>query len=126
VAVSREHRRAKTDRLDTGLLKRVFIGWLRGEPDHCHMAAIPTLAEEDAKRPNRQRERLVRERTRIVNRMKSCLVRFGVRNFKPTLRKAPEQLETLHTPEGVPLPPSTLLELCRDMARLRFVPDQAG
>src|SRR6266852_5435872 len=36
VAVSREHRRAKTDRLDTGLLKRVFIGWLRGEPDHCH------------------------------------------------------------------------------------------
>src|SRR3954470_7458991 len=46
VAVSREHRRAKTDRLDTGLLKRVFIGWLRGEPDHCNMAAIPTLAEE--------------------------------------------------------------------------------
>ncbi len=120
VAVSREHRRAKTDRLDTGLLKRVFIGWLRGEPDHCHMAAIPTLAEEDAKRPNRERERLVRERTRIVNRMKSCLVRFGVRNFKPTLRKAPERLETLQTTEGVPLPPNTLLELRRDMARLRF------
>ena len=124
VAVSREHRRAKTDRLDTGLLKRVFIGWLRGEPDHCHMAAIPTLAEEDAKRPNRERERLVRERTRLVNRMKSCLVRFGVRNFKPTLRKAPERLETLQTPEGVPLPPNTLLELRRDMARLRFVMDQ--
>ena len=124
VAVSREHRRAKTDRLDTGLLKRVFIGWLRGEPDHCHMAAIPTLAEEDAKRPNREREGLVRERTRIVNRMKSCLVRFGVRNFKPTLRKAPERLATLNTPEGVPLPPNTLLELRRDMARLRFVMDQ--
>ena len=124
VAVSREHRRAKIDRLDTGLLKRVFIGWLRGEPDHCHMAAIPTLAEEDAKRPNRERERLVRERTRLVNRMKSCLVRFGVRNFKPTLRKAPERLETLQTPEGVPLPPNTLLELRRDMARLRFVMDQ--
>jgi len=124
VAVSREHRRARTDRLDTGLLKRVFIGWLRGEPDHCHMAAIPTLAEEDAKRPNRERERLVGERTRIVNRMKSCLVRFGVRNFKPTLRKAPERLETLQTPEGVPLPPNTLLELRRDMARLRFVMDQ--
>src|SRR3954462_2982352 len=30
VAVSREHRRAKTDRLDTGLLKRAFLGWLRG------------------------------------------------------------------------------------------------
>ena len=31
VPVSREHRRAKTDRLDTELLKRAFLGWLRGE-----------------------------------------------------------------------------------------------
>jgi transposase len=45
VAVSREHRRAKTDRLDTELLKRAFLGWLRGEPGHCGMAAVPTLAE---------------------------------------------------------------------------------
>jgi transposase len=35
IAVSREHRRAKTDRLDTELLKRAFIGWPRGEPNHC-------------------------------------------------------------------------------------------
>jgi transposase len=124
VAVSREHRRAKTDRLDTELLKRAFLGWLRGEPDHCSMAAIPTLAEEDARRPNRERENLVGQRTRIINRMKACLVRFGIRNFKPTLRKASEQLEALNTPEGTPLPPNTLAEKRRDMARLRFVIDQ--
>jgi transposase len=124
VAVSREHRRAKTDRLDTGMLKRAFLGWLRGEPDHCQMAAIPTLAEEDAKRPNRERESLVGERTRIVNRMKSGLARLGIRGFKPTLRKAPEHLEALRTPEGAPLPPNTLAELQRDMARLRFISDQ--
>jgi transposase len=124
VAVSREHRRAKTDRLDTGMLKRAFLGWLRGEPDHCHMAAIPTLEEEDAKRPNRERETLVGERTRIVNRMKSSLARLGIRGFKPTLRKAPERLTMLRTPEGAPLPPNTLAELRRDMARLRFVMDQ--
>ena len=40
IAVSREHRRAKTDRLDTELLKRAFLGWLRGERDHCKMVAI--------------------------------------------------------------------------------------
>ena len=34
IAVSREHRRAKTDRLDTEFLKRVVLGWLRGEPHH--------------------------------------------------------------------------------------------
>ena len=56
VAVSREHRRAKTDRLDTELLKRAFLGWLRGERDHCKMVAIPTTEDEDAKRPNRERE----------------------------------------------------------------------
>ena len=55
VAVSREHRRAKTDRLDTEILKRAFLGWLRGEPSHCSMAMIPTTEEEDAKRPNRER-----------------------------------------------------------------------
>jgi transposase len=54
VAASREHRRAKTDRLDTELLKRAFLGWLRGERDHCKMVAIPTLNDEDAKRPNRE------------------------------------------------------------------------
>ena len=86
VAVSREHRRAKTDRLDTELLKRAFLGWLRGERGHCSMARVPTIAEEDAKRPNRERECLVGERTRIVNRMKGTLARLGIRSFKPTLR----------------------------------------
>ena len=124
VAVSREHRRAKTDRLDTELLKRAFLGWLRGEPRHCSMARIPTLEEEDTKRPNRERENLVSERTRIVNRMKSALARLGIRGFQPTLRKAPERLARLLTPEGAPLPPNTQAELQRDMARLRFTMEQ--
>ena len=124
VPVPREHRRAKTDRLDTELLKRAFLGWLRGEPDHCSMAAVPTLEDEDARRPNRERESLVGERTRIVNRMKGNLARLGIRGFKPTLRKAPERLEALHTPEGPPLPPNTAAELRRDMARLRVVAEQ--
>jgi transposase len=124
IAVSREHRRAKTDRLDTGLLKRAFLGWLRGEPGHCNMAAIPTLAEEDAKRPNRERASLVTERGRIANRMKATLARLGIRGFKPTLKKATERLETLRTPEGESVPPNTLAELRRDMARLRVVTGQ--
>src|SRR3954449_3239223 len=121
VAVSREHRRAKTDRLDTALLKRAFLGWLRGERGHCSMAEIPTLEEEDAKRPTREREGLVRERTRLVNRIKGALARLGIRGFKPTLRQAPERLSALRLPEGAPLPPNTLAELRRDMARLCFV-----
>ncbi|MBV8526078.1 MAG: IS110 family transposase [Acetobacteraceae bacterium] len=124
VAVSREHRRAKTDRLDIGLLKRSLLGWLRGEKKHCTMAAIPTLEEEDAKRPTREREQLVGKRTGIVNRMKAALVRLGIRGFNPKLRKAPGQLAALRTPEGSPIPPNTLAELQREMAHLRFIGEQ--
>ena len=124
IAVSREHRRAKTDRLDTALLKRAFLGWLRGEREHCSMAAIPTLEEEDAKRPSRERAKLIDERTRIGNRIKGTLARLGIRGFKPTLRTAPERLERLRTPEGAPLPLNTMAELRREMARLRLLAEQ--
>jgi len=124
IPVPREHRRAKTDRIDAQLLMRCFLGWLRGERKHCSMAAIPTLAEEDARRPNREHQTLSGERTRLISRMKSTLVRFGIGNFNVKLRKAPERLEPLRGPEGVPLPANTLCELRHDMARLRLVREQ--
>src|ERR1700682_5764626 len=124
VAVSREHRRAKTDRLDTELLKRGFLGWLRGERDHCKMVAIPTTKDEDAKRPNRERQSLVGEQTRIVNRMKAALIRLGIRGFNPKLKKAATRLDGLRTPEGEPIPPNALAELSRDMERRRLVNNQ--
>jgi transposase len=88
------------------------------------MAAIPTLEEEDAKRPTREREQLVGKRTGIVNRMKAALVRLGIRGFNPKLRKAPEQLAALRTPEGCPIPRNTLAELKREMAHLHFIDEQ--
>ena len=124
IAVSREHRRAKTDRLDTGLLKRAFLGWLRGEERHCSMVAIPTLTEEDAKRPNRERESLVAERNRIINRIKATMARLGIRGFKPMLKKAAERLEALRTPQGETVPPNTAAELRRAMTRLRVLGEQ--
>jgi transposase len=124
VAVSREHRRAKTDRLDTELLKRAFLGWLRGERDHCKMVAIPSIKNEDAKRPNRERENLVSEQSRIINRMKATLIRLGIRGFNPKLKRAAGRLDDLRTPEDEPIPPNTLAELRRDMERRRLVRDQ--
>ena len=124
VAISREHKRAKTDRLDTAMLLRVFMGWLRGERGHCGMVAVPTIEDEDAKRPHRERENLVCERTRIINRMKAALVRLGIRGFKPELRRAPKKLDGLRTPEGLPIPPNTIEEIRRDLARLAMVREQ--
>src|ERR1700716_2025821 len=124
VAVSREHRRAKTDRIDTAMLQRGFLGWLRGERGHCSMAIVPTVDKEDGRCPYRERESLVGEQSRIVNRMKAALVRLGIRGFNPKLKKAVERLDGLRTPEGEPIPPNTLAELRRDMARRRLVSDQ--
>jgi len=126
IAVSREHRRAKTDRLDTALLKRAFLGWLRAERDHCSMAVIPSPEEEDAKRPSRERETLIGERTRIGNRIKSTLARLGIRGFKPTLRTAAQRLEQLRTPEGEAVAANTLAELQREMARCVCSPSRSG
>jgi transposase len=88
------------------------------------MVAIPTIKEEDAKRPNRERDSLIGERSRIVNRMKAALVRLGIRGFNPKLKRAAERLDGLHTPEGEPIPPNMRAELRRDMERRRLVNNQ--
>ena len=124
IAVSREHRRAKSDRIDTELLMRSFLGWLRGEKRHCSMVVIPTMAQEDARRPGRERENLVGEQRRIVNRVKAILALFGIGGFNPKLRKAAEKLETLGTVEGTSLPENTRAELRRDLERLCLVHGQ--
>jgi transposase len=88
------------------------------------MVAVPTIEEEDAKRPCRERENLVGERTRIINRLKADLTRLGIRGFKPQLRKAPQLLASLRTPEDQPIPPNTLDEMQRDLTRLALIREQ--
>src|SRR5436189_543751 len=56
VAVSREHRRAKTDRLDTELLKPGSLGWVRGARGDWSMARVPSIAAEGANGPTRARD----------------------------------------------------------------------
>jgi transposase len=124
IPVSREHRRAKSDRLDLMLLLRALLGWLRGEPGHCSMVAIATVEEEDGKRPLRERETLTADVTRLINRMKSLLVLHGIRNFNVKLKKAREKLTEVKTAWGEPLPPETLAELQRSFDRLRLAKQQ--
>jgi transposase len=121
IPVPREHKRPKTDRLDTEMLMRAVLGWLRGEPRHCRMAQIPTQEEEDARRPAREHDSLVRERTSLINRMQSTLVWLGITGFNIKLVKAGQKLAGLRTPNGEPIPPNTLAELYRGLERLAMV-----
>ena len=87
------------------------------------MVAIPTLEEEDAKRPNWERESLIGERTRIINRMRARLARLGIRSFRPTCARR-RGVWRHCVRRRADSPPNTLAELRRDMAWLRFVTGQ--
>ena len=51
-------------------------------------------------------------------------MRLGIRGFNPALRSAQGKLETLHTPEGEPIPPNTLCEMNNGLARLAVIREQ--
>ncbi len=76
--VDRRARRVKTDRIDVEKLLHTLIAWCRGERHVCSMVVIPSAEEEDLRRSHRERDRLVRERTAHINRIKGLL--FGQGN----------------------------------------------
>jgi transposase len=117
ILVNRRARRAKTDRLDAEGLLRVLAAWLTGDKGVCSMVRVPTPAEEDAKRPHREREHLVQERTRIENRILALLATQGIRK-RPSLRNWTTAFPPLRTGDGRALPPHLKAELDRLRRRL--------
>jgi transposase len=124
IPVERRGRRAKTDRIDLDMLLRTLLAWLRGEPRVCSMVRIPSEAEEDMRRPERERERLVSERIAVENRIENLLCLHGVAGFKPRLKQAAERLQELRSFSGTKLPPRLLEELQRLMTRHRLLSEQ--
>jgi transposase len=124
ISKEKRGRQAKTDRTDVDLLLTRLLGWLRGEPRHCTMAAIPSEEEEDMREPGRRREALVSARLKVENQLGSLLIRFGIVDFRPRLKKAADRLADLRTVDGRPLPPNTMDSLRRLMAQHRLLTEQ--
>ena len=78
VAVNRRARRVKTDRIDVETLLRAMMAHARGERRVCSVVRVPTPEAEDARRLTREREALLEERVRHVNRVKSLCALQGV------------------------------------------------
>jgi transposase len=121
--VDRRARRAKTDRLDLGALLRALIAWQRGEPQVCRMVRVPSAEEEDRRRQTRERERLIRERTQHVNRIKGLLMTQGIRDFEPLRRNWRERVVELRTGDGREIPRALKAEIERECERLQLVTD---
>lgn len=124
IQVNRRARRVKTDRIDVLALLRALIATDRGERHVCAIVRIPTVEEEDARRSHRERQRLIRERTGHINRIKGLLFAQGIRGIKPKLRRTRIDFAALETAEGHPLPDRLRRELEREYARLALIETQ--
>jgi transposase len=121
--VNRRARRVKTDRIDVLMLVRALMAVHWGDRHVCAIVRVPSVEEEDARRSHRERQRLVRERTAHINRIKGLLFAQGIRGVDPGLRRRID-FSALRTGEGLPLPACLRAELEREYARLDLVETQ--
>jgi len=118
--VNRRARRAKTDRIDVEGLVRALLAHLRGEPRVVSVVRVPSVAEEDARRLHRERDRLIRDRVRHVNRIKGLLATQGIYDYQPLRRDRHKRLAALGTGDGRALPTRLGAEIARELQRLEL------
>lgn len=123
IEVSRRRRHVKTDRLDgRKLVEMLWRYHQQGERRHWRVVRVPSEKQEDARRSHRERERLVRERSQHLTRLRSLLVLHGVRVSDPR-HMQPTQLRDW---QGQALPAQLTVELQREQQRLALVDQQLG
>jgi len=122
--VDRRARSVKTDRVDVEKLLQALIAWCRGERHICSMVVIPSVEEEDLRRSHRERDRLVREQTAHINRIKGLLFGQGIRGINVKSRHKTLVPADLVTADGRPLPERLAREIAREIERLEQVQEQ--
>ena len=122
IEVSRQARRAKTDRLDAQALLEKLMRYEAGERRVWNLVRVPSLEREDLRQLHREREQLLNERTRHRNRLSSKLVAQGLRLAIDRQFLARVQAARLF--DGSPLPEHLEAGLQREWNRLQLVQDQ--
>lgn len=118
IEVNRRARRAKSDGLDVEGQLRVLISYDAGERHRCRMVVVPSEAEEEARRPGRERQRLVGERTAQSNRISGLLATQGVYGYQPLRGDRWDRLAELRCADGRELPLLLHEEIVRSLTRL--------
>src|SRR4051795_1428739 len=98
----------------------------RHEPRVWSPVRVPAPADEDARRTHRERQNLLKERGRHVNRIKGLCAQQGIQGYEPIRRDRRERLARLVTGDGRPLPPRLRAEIDRELRRLELVLEQIG
>jgi transposase len=126
IEVDRRFRRAKTDRLDAQRLLRQLQRYAGGDRHALRVVRVPSVEDEDARRPHRELQRLRQERTAHSNRIRGLLTLYGVRLGGQVVLGPhfTEQLEAARQVNGEPLPLHLREELLREYARWGLVDEQ--
>ena len=123
IEVSRRKKQAKTDRIDGGALLRLLVRYCSGDKAALRPVRVPTVEEEDRRRLNRERERLLEERGAHSARIRSLLVAHGIRLDK--LSALPQLLPGAKAAvSGYALPAELKAELGREYERYVLVDRQ--
>jgi transposase len=117
--VSRQGRRAKTDRIDVRRALSALIRYYNGEPRVLAAVRIPSPEEEDRRRLSRERDRLTKERNRLFAGIRSRLALHGVRT-----KDIPRDYSVVRRPHDDQLPEHARRELERMTERLQVIERQ--
>ena len=119
--VNRRAKKKKTDRIDARRMVRALKAWDQGDSEAMSWVRVPDVDREDARRLLRERDTLVKERTRLNNRIKGLLQLHGIFDLAPRKPDFLERLASARTGYGAPLPPRARAEIERTVALLRLV-----
>jgi transposase len=121
IATSRRRRRVKTDKIDGEALLRALLAYKRGEPRVCAMVVAPSPEAEDRRRLSRERQALIVERVKHVNRIKGLLFSQGISTYVPLKRDRRARLDELRTGDGRALPVHLKAQISRELDRLELL-----
>lgn len=122
IEVKQRCKRVKTDRVDVEKLMGLLLRACSGERKVWSEVRVPTEAQEDGRRLQRERSRLLGERTAHRNRINSLLVIHGTRlKLDNDFTTALDQLRCW---DGTPLGPELRAELAREYLRYQLADQQ--
>ena len=123
IEVNRRSRRAKTDRLDAESLVRLLLRYDGGETKVWSVVRVPSVEQEDEMRLHRELERLKKERSAHLCRIKGLLIARGI-VMKGNLSGLGAALDAVRCWDGQLLPDDIRAELLRELDRLDLIREQ--
>jgi transposase len=119
IEVNRRAKRTKTDQLDLVGLLTSLARYVWGDRRVWRVVRVPTVAPEDGRHWHRSREIVLRDRTRVINRIKALLATLGTP--LPVRGDFLEAVTQARLWDGRELPPGARERLRREWTQLQEI-----